>query len=582
MSRPIEDYALVGDLQSAALVSRDGSIDWLCLPRFDSEACFAALLGDERYGYWQIAPARDFTRIRRRYRPGTLVLETEFTTASGVVRLVDCMPPRAGDPVLIRLVEGVAGRVDMRMTLAARFEYGLTLPRVRQQDAARRIVAGGQSLWVFSPLEVRTADTDLVARFTVGEGDRVPVAAVWRPSHLPAPSPPPASALVEQADAWWRQWVAGLRHVDQGAGEWQDAVLRSLITLKALTYAPTGGLLAAPTTSLPQQPCGMRNWDYRYCWIRDAADAVDAFLAAGADHEAASLLNWLGRTVGGPVAQAQPVYRITGERRMPEIEAHWLPGYENAQPVRIGNAAADLDQLGTFGDVLRARLAVRSAGAQPEEADPDESEAILSFLESRWQEPDAGIWEMRGPPRQFVHTKAMIWVAADAAITTIESFGDRGPVRRWRRLAQGRPCRRARTRLRPGPATCSRSTTARPPWTPACSVSRCSDSSRPPIPGSPGQWRPSAGNWTTAACCCATRLAPRPTGTASRPARRDTCPARSGWRRPSRQRARRNRRGRSTRPCSSCATTWGCWPRDTTRCACGSQATIPWPARISA
>jgi GH15 family glucan-1,4-alpha-glucosidase len=434
MSRPIEDYALVGDLQSAALVSRDGSIDWLCLPRFDSEACFAALLGDERHGYWQIAPAREFTRIRRRYRPGTLVLETEFTTASGVVRLTDCMPPRTGDPVLIRLVEGVAGRVDMRMTLAARFEYGLTLPRVRQQDAARRIVAGGQSLWVFSPLEVRTADTDLVARFTVVEGDRVPVAAVWRPSHLPAPAPPPASALVEQTDAWWRQWVAGLRHAGQGAGEWQDAVIRSLITLKALSYAPTGGLLAAPTTSLPQQSCGMRNWDYRYCWIRDAADAVDAFLVAGADDEAASLLNWLGHALGGPVAQAQPVYRVTGERRMPEIEAHWLPGYENAQPVRIGNAAAHLPRLGTFGDVLRARLAVRAAGAQPEETDAGESEAILSFLESRWQEPDAGIWEMRGPPRQFVQSKAMIWAAADSAITTIESFGDHGPVRRWRRL----------------------------------------------------------------------------------------------------------------------------------------------------
>ncbi len=439
MSRPIEDYALVGDLQSAALVSRDGSIDWLCLPRFDSEACFAALLGDERYGYWQIAPAGDFTRIRRRYRPGTLVLETEFTTASGVVRLVDCMPPRAGDPVLIRLVEGVAGRVDMRMTLAARFEYGLTLPRVRRQDAARRIVAGGQSLWIFSPLEVRAPEADLVARFSVGQGDRVPVAAVWRPSHLPAPDPPPASALVEQTTDWWKDWVAGLRGVDQGAGEWQDAVIRSLITLKALTYAPTGGLLAAPTTSLPQQPCGMRNWDYRYCWIRDAADAVEAFLAAGADEEAVSLLNWLARTVGGPVAQAQPVYRITGERRMPEIEAHWLPGYENAQPVRIGNAAADLDQLGTFGDVLRARLTARTAGLPPAEAGPDETgaadtDAILSFLESHWPEPDAGLWEMRGPPRQFTHTKAMIWAAADSAVKMIESFGDRGPVKRWRRL----------------------------------------------------------------------------------------------------------------------------------------------------
>jgi GH15 family glucan-1,4-alpha-glucosidase len=465
MSRPIEDYALIGDMQSAALVSRGGSIDWLCLPQFDSEACFAALLGDERYGYWQIAPARDFTRVRRRYRPGTLVLETEFSTPSGVVRLIDCMPPRAADPVLIRLVEGVAGRVDMRMTLAARFEYGLALPRIRPQDTARRIMAGGQSLWVFSPLQVRTADADLVARFSVGEGDRIPVAAVWRPSHRPAPAPPPASALVEQTDAWWRRWVAGLRHVDAGAGEGQNAVIRSLITLKALSYAPTGGLLAAPTTSLPQQTCGMRNWDYRYCWIRDAADAVDAFLAAGADQEAASLLNWLGQAVGGPAAQIQQVYRITGERRMPEIEAHWLPGYESAQPVRIGNAAASLPQLGTFGDVLRARLAVRAAGlpvpggtlaegtlpggtppggtppgasrpggTRPGAADPDESEAILSFLESRWQEPDAGIWAMRGPPRQFVHTKAMIWAAADSAITMIESFGDRGPARRWRRL----------------------------------------------------------------------------------------------------------------------------------------------------
>jgi GH15 family glucan-1,4-alpha-glucosidase len=460
MSRPIEDYALIGDLQSAALVSRDGSIDWLCLPQFDSEACFAALLADERYGYWQIAPACEFTRVRRRYRPGTLVLETEFSTPSGVVRLVDCMPPRGADPVLIRLVEGVAGRVDMRMTLAARFEYGLTLPSIRPQDTARRIMAGGQSLWVFSPLQIRTVGADLLARFSVGEGDRVPVAAVWRPAHLPAPAPPPASALVEQTDAWWRRWVAGLHQVDDGGGEGHDAVIRSLITLKALSYAPTGGLLAAPTTSLPQQACGMRNWDYRYCWIRDAADAVDAFLAAGADQEAASLLDWLGQAVGGPAAQAQQVYRITGERRMPEIEAHWLPGYENAQPVRIGNAAAVLPQLGTFGDVLRARLAVRAAGlpapggtvpggtvpggtqsrgtlpggTPPGAADPDESEAILSFLESRWQEADAGIWAVRGPPRQFVHTKAMIWAAADSAITMIESFGDRGPARRWRRL----------------------------------------------------------------------------------------------------------------------------------------------------
>ena len=439
MSRPIEDYALVGDLQSAALVSRDGSIDWLCLPRFDSEACFAALLGDERHGYWQIAPAREVTRVHRRYRPGTLVLETEFTTSSGVVRLTDCMPPRGADPVLIRLVEGVAGQVDMRMTLAARFEYGLTLPRVREQDAARRVVAGGQSLWMFSPLEIRAPEADLVALFSVSQGDRIPVAAVWRPTHLPAPDPPSAAALVEQTTSWWETWVAGLRGVDQGAGEWQEAVIRSLITLRALCYAPTGGLVAAPTTSLPQQASGLRNWDYRYCWTHDAADAVEAFLAAGARAEAGSLLSWLAHAVGGPPAQVQAVYRVTGERRMPEIEAEWLPGYENAQPVRIGNAAATLPQLGVFGDVLRARLAARAAGLPPSGAGPDETgqadtDAILSFLEARWPEPDAGLWEMRGPPRQFTHSKAMVWAAADSAVKMIESFGDRGPARRWRRL----------------------------------------------------------------------------------------------------------------------------------------------------
>jgi GH15 family glucan-1,4-alpha-glucosidase len=436
MSRPIEDYALVGDLQSAALVSRDGSIDWLCLPRFDSEACFGALLGDERHGYWQIAPAREPARISRRYRPGTLILETEFSTASGVVRLIDCMPPRGTDPVLIRLIEGVAGRVDMQMTLAARFEYGQTLPRVRPHDAAWRLAAGAQSLWVFSPLELHARDADLVARFPVSEGDRIPVAAVWRPSHRPAPAPPAASALVEQTGDWWRGWVAGLRRVDAGEGESQDAVIRSLITLKALSYAPTGGLIAAPTTSLPQQSCGLRNWDYRYCWVRDAADAVDVFLAAGADEEAAGLLNWLGHAVDGPAAQVQPVYRVAGERRIPEMEAHWLPGYENAQPVRVGNAAADAIQLGTFGDVLRARLAGRTAGLPrpaPGAAARD-SGAILSFLESRWPDPDAGIWEMRGPHRQFVDTKAMIWAAADSAVKMIESFGDHGPAARWRRL----------------------------------------------------------------------------------------------------------------------------------------------------
>ena len=454
MSRPIEDYALVGDLQSAALVSRDGSIDWLCLPRFDSEACFAALLGDERHGYWQIAPARELTRVSRRYRPGTLILETEFATASGVVRLIDCMPPRGTDPVLIRLIEGVAGRVDMRMTLAARFEYGQTLPRVRPHDTARRLAAGAQSLWVFSPLELHTRDADLVARFPVSEGDRIPVAAVWRPSHRPAPAPPPASALVEQTGDWWRTWVAGLRRVDAGEGESQDAVIRSLITLKALSYAPTGGLISAPTTSLPQQSCGMRNWDYRYCWVRDAADAVDVFLAAGADEEAASLLNWLGHAVGGPAAKVQPVYRVAGERRIPEMEAHWLPGYENAQPVRVGNAAADAAQLGTFGDVLRARLAGRAAGLHAVRGRGGRAAGLRGHPlvpGVALAGPGRGdLGDARAAPAVRRHQGDDL---GRGGLGRQDDRGVRGP-RAGRALAAAarrRPRRRAATRLRPGP-----------------------------------------------------------------------------------------------------------------------------------
>jgi GH15 family glucan-1,4-alpha-glucosidase len=429
MSRPIEDYALIGDLHSAALVSRAGSIDWLCLPRFDSEACFAALLGDERSGHWQVAPASEITRVQRRYRPDTLVLETEFSTASGVVRVVDCMPPRRGDPVLIRLIEGVRGRVELRMTLAPRFEYGQTVPRVVPQDNAQQLVAGGHSLWLFSPLDVLADYGGLLAEFAVAEGDRVPVAVVWRRSHRRAPARPLAGALVAQAERWWRAWVADLCCGD----EWREAVVRSLITLKALSYAPTGGLLAAPTTSLPQQASGMRNWDYRFCWIHDAAAAVDAFLSAGATREAVDLLGWLSHAVTGPAAQAQPVYRLAGERRMPELELTGLPGYEGAQPVRIGNAAAAGVQHGTFGYLLRARLAARIAGL-PTPPGPAAPEAVLTFLESCWPEPDAGIWAMRAPPRQFVHSKTMIWAAADSATKLIERFGEAGPADRWRRL----------------------------------------------------------------------------------------------------------------------------------------------------
>jgi GH15 family glucan-1,4-alpha-glucosidase len=429
MPGPIEDYALVGDLHTAALISRDGSIDWLCLPRFDSEACFAALLGDERNGHWHLAPAGHVSRVRRRYRPGTLVLETEFSTASGTVRVADCMPVRGADPVLIRLVQGVTGQVDMRMTLAPRFEYGQTPPRVRRHGSAIQLTGGAHTLWLFSPVPVATEDAAVQARFCVAGGDQVPVAAVWRPAHRPAPDPPAATALAAQTTRWWQDWAAGLRC----GGEWQDAVTRSLITLKALSYEPTGGLLSAPTTSLPEQPAGVRNWDYRYCWIRDAAAGLGVFLAAGADREASRLLGWLENTVAGPAAQAQPVYRVAGERRIPELDADWLPGYHGAQPVRIGNAAAARTELATFGYLLAARVACRAAGL-PGVPGPGEPADLLPFLEARWQQPDAGIWEMRAPPQHFVHSKAMVWAAADAAVTMIDRFGDPDPAGRWRGL----------------------------------------------------------------------------------------------------------------------------------------------------
>jgi len=434
MPRPIEEYALIGDLHSAGLVCRNGSIDWLCLPRFDSQACFAALVGDSRHGYWQIAADGGGARVKRRYLPETLVLETELTTSSGVARLVDCMPPRGtlgtgGDPMVLRTVEGVRGQVKLRMTLAAGFEYGSAGPQILRRGDASCVVAGSEALWLFSPVHLRRRPGVGVAEFSVSQGDRVPFALVWRPAHAGQPAPPLVPALTEQTARWWRAWVAGL-HYD---GEWREAVVRSLITLKALTYLPTGGLISAPTTSLPQQAAGSRNWDYRYCWLRDAAAALDALIQVGAVTDATTLLNWMIRAVAGSPARVQALYGLAGERRLPELELDWLTGHEGARPVRIGNAAAEQFQLTAFGDVLRARLGARMAG-MPAVSDPWEPDAVLGFLESRWREPDAGIWQVRGVPRQFVHSKTMVWAAADAAVKMIEHFGDPGPLDRWRRL----------------------------------------------------------------------------------------------------------------------------------------------------
>src|SRR6202046_1622159 len=316
MSLPIQDYALIGDLHTAALVGRNGSIDWLCLPRCDSEACFAGLLGEDRHGHWRIAPPGGNSRVQRRYRPDTLVLETEFTVDSGTARLVDCMPPRESDPVLVRMIEGVSGTVDLRMTLAAAFEYGSAEPRVLRHAGAQRIVAGSETLWLFGPAHVRRARGSATAELTVSQGDKVPFAVVWRSSRDDPPDPPLVPALIDQTERWWRDWVAGLAY----EGEWREAVIRSLITVKALTYAPTGGVVAAPTTSLPQQASGSRNWDYRYCWLRDAAATIRVLLRAGALGEAVGLLDWMSHAVAGKPSCVQELYGPAGERRLAEIE----------------------------------------------------------------------------------------------------------------------------------------------------------------------------------------------------------------------------------------------------------------------
>jgi GH15 family glucan-1,4-alpha-glucosidase len=426
----IEDYALIADTQTAALVGRNGSIDWLCVPRFDSPACFAALLGDEDNGYWRIAPAGDVTGTARRYRGETLVLETEFTTAEGTVRVVDGMPPREGDLDVIRLVEGVQGSVAMRMDLAVRFGYGRTVPWVRRIDALWSAVAGPDALALYTPVELQGRDLRTVGEFTVRAGDRVPFVLQWHPSHQAGRPRLDASAAIEQTAAWWEAW-AGRCQYD---GDWYDAVMRSLLTLKALTYGPTGGIMAAVTTSLPEHIGGVRNWDYRYCWLRDATFTLYALMTAGYRDEARAWRDWLLRAVAGRPSELQIMYGAAGERRLPEMTLPWLPGYEGSTPVRIGNAAVDQFQLDVYGEVMDALHQARRIGLAPEPAAWALQRAMMEFLEGNWAEPDEGIWEVRSERRHFVHSKVMAWVAADRAVKAVERFDLEGPVERWRRL----------------------------------------------------------------------------------------------------------------------------------------------------
>ncbi|HEY3197530.1 MAG TPA: glycoside hydrolase family 15 protein [Nitrospirales bacterium] len=430
----IEDYALIGDTQSAALVGRNGSIDWLCLPRFDSGACFAALLGDQHHGRWLLSPRNDVRRTQRRYRPGTLILETEFETDEGTVRVVDCMPPREKEPDVVRMVCGVRGRVRMRMELVIRFDYGRTIPWVQNLRGAIHAVAGPDAVILYTPVATHGEGLTTVAEFVVDEGQQVPFVLVWHPSHLPPPEPIEAASAIEDSQTWWSNWSDRCTHT----GEWREEVVRSLITLKALTYAPTGGIVAAATTSLPEALGGVRNWDYRYCWIRDATFTLYALMTAGYTEEAAAWRDWLLRSVAGDPAQLQIMYGPGGERRLTEIELPWLPGYEESSPVRIGNAAVDQFQLDVYGEVMDTLHQARRVGIEEDGFAWALQKHLLDFLESGWKDPDEGIWEVRGPRRHFTHSKVMAWVAVDRAVKDMERYHllseDLHALDHWKRL----------------------------------------------------------------------------------------------------------------------------------------------------
>ena len=428
MPLPIEDYALIGDCHTAALVGRDGSIDWLCLPRFDSGACFAALLGGSEHGRWLIAPSATITAVRRRYRNDTLVLETDFETGEGAVRIVDCMSRAKHRRDVLRIVEGLRGRVSMRMELVIRFDYGSIVPWVRRSGDVLVATAGPDTLELRTGIAVRGENLKSVAEFDIGEGERIPFALNYRHSHeAPAQAVDPEQALAA-TEREWREWSAGCKY----EGRWRDAVVRSYITLKALTYAATGGIVAAPTTSLPEQSGGSRNWDYRYCWLRDATFTLNALLLAGYQNEAVDWREWLLRAVAGSPQDLQVLYSVTGARRLDEIEIGWLPGHAGAAPVRVGNAASRQFQLDIYGEVMDTLHIARASGLEPEPAAWRIQVALLHFLEEHWRRPDEGIWEVRGPRRHFTHSKVMAWVAFDRAVKDAERFGLDGPVERWK------------------------------------------------------------------------------------------------------------------------------------------------------
>ena len=434
MAGRIEDYAIVGDMQSVALICNNGSVDWLCLPRFDSAACFSALLGAPEHGCWRIAPAdagQDEKAARRRYAGDTLILETDWETPDGAVRVIDFMPPRGDDepPVLVRIVEGLRGTVAMEATIRLRFGYGSVVPWTYKMDGGIRAIAGPDSIWLSTTARLTGRNLAHTATFTVAAGERVPFTLIYQASHKDAPDPCDAFESLEQTRKYWDTWVARCTY----HGEYREAVIRSLITLKALTYQPTGGIVAAATTSLPEDIGGVRNWDYRYCWLRDATITLEALLRTGYIDEARAWRMWLSRAIAGDPADVQIMYGVAGERRLAEWEIDWLPGYEGSVPVRVGNAAAGQLQLDVYGEVIDALQLSCKSGLHDDRHTWSLQRSLLGFLEEHWNEPDEGLWEVRGPRRHFTHSKVMAWVAFDrAACYAEEAMDDPELAVRWR------------------------------------------------------------------------------------------------------------------------------------------------------
>ncbi len=428
--RRIEDYALIGDLQTAALLSREGSIDWCCFPRFDSGACFSALLGTPEHGRWLVAPDVPVLASRRRYRGDTLILESVFETPEGAVRAIDFMPPRGDAPDIVRIVEGLSGAVPMRSELVIRYDFGRIVPWVRHIDHARVAVAGPDALCLRTPAEVHGERLTTVSEFVVHPGERVPFVLTWFPSHERTPAGVDAEEALSECESFWLDWARGCDH----RGDYHGEVHRSLIVLKAMTYAPTGGIVAAPTTSLPERLGGVRNWDYRFCWLRDATLTLLSMLRVGARGEAVRWREWLLRAVAGDPGEIQIMYGLGGERRLDERELEWLPGFEGSLPVRVGNAASTQLQLDVYGEVIDALYQMRRFGAPPDDDVWRLMLMLLQWLEEGWRRQDSGIWEVRGPVRHFTHSKVMAWVAFDRGIRACEEFGRSGPVARWRDL----------------------------------------------------------------------------------------------------------------------------------------------------